>query len=328
MYINITDSETANNKGSSSELTSYLEKENRLYNKQEPEYWFNHNSQHIEPFEVRRAIDGNIAKLCKTDAKFFLINISPSQKELNFMKGRFGAAGVKDQLKRYAEKVMDEYARNFKRAGIDSAKDLMWFGKVENYRYYGYKDKEVLEGVKKRGERKEGEHMHIQVIVSRKDVTNKIKLSPMNNSKGKNEGHSKKLGQFHRVAFKQSGETVFDQFFHFDRQLKDTMAYANIHKNGDLKQKEQLSALEFGAEQNYHSKSIANDFAKEVAAGLFHSTADMFQSIGKTASDFFEILMEPVYSPGLDINPVEEAEKRRRKKRKGRNQGQGQGLSR
>lgn len=56
MYINITDSETSNNKGSSSELTSYLEKENRLYNKQEPEYWFNHNSQHIEPFEVRRLL--------------------------------------------------------------------------------------------------------------------------------------------------------------------------------------------------------------------------------------------------------------------------------
>lgn len=106
------------------------------------------------------------------------------------------------------------------------------------------------------------------------------------------------------------------------------MAYANIHKNGDLKQKEQLSALEFGAERNYHSKSIANNFAREVAAGLFHSTADMFQCIGKTASDFFEILMEPVYHPGLNINPVEEAEKRRRKKLKGQNQDQGQGLSR
>lgn len=320
MYINITDSETANNKGSSSELVSYLEKENRLCNKQEPESWFNHNSQHIEPFEVRRAIDGNIARLCKTDAKFFLINISPSQKELNFLKERFGAAGVKDQLKRYAEKVMDEYARNFKRTGINSAKDLIWFGKVENYRYYGYKDKEVLEGVKKCGERKEGEQMHIQMIVSRKDATNKIKLSPMNNSKGKNEGHSKKLGQFHRVVFKQSGETVFDQFFHFDRQLKDTMAYANIHKNGNLKQKEQLSALEFGAERNYHSKSMANDLAKEVAADVFQSTSDMFQSIGKTACEFLEILLEPVYHPGPDINPAEEAEKRRIR-RKGQSQG-------
>jgi hypothetical protein len=65
--------------------------------------------------------------------------------------------------------------------------------------------------------------MHVQIIVSRKDATNRIKLSPMNNSKGKNETHSKKLGQFNRVAFKQSGETIFDSHFDFDRGLKDPL---------------------------------------------------------------------------------------------------------
>src|SRR5690606_30176842 len=126
---------------------------------------------------------------------------------------------------------MDEYAKNFKRQGIDSSKDLVWFAKLENHRYYNHKDKEVLNGAKKRGDIKDGEQMHIQVIVSRKDATNKIKLSPMNKSRGKNEQHSKKLGQFNRVAFKQSGETLFDDIFEFNRNLKETMAYANIHKN-------------------------------------------------------------------------------------------------
>lgn len=82
--------------------------------------------------------------------------------------------------------------------------------------------------------------MHVQVIVSRKDATNKIKLSPMNTSRGKNEGHSKKMGQFDRVAFKQYGETLFDELFEFDRQLKDTMAYANAQKNGSLAERMQM----------------------------------------------------------------------------------------
>lgn len=314
MYINITESVTANNKGSSRELVHYLEKENRLDGKQEPEYWFNHNNQKIEPYEVRNAIDGNIAKLCKADSKFFLVNISPSQKELKYLLGEFGKSDIKDQMKIYAEKVMDEYARNFKREGISSAKDLLWFGKIENHRYYSYRDKEVQNGTKKRGDRKDGEQMHIQIIVSRKDVTNKIKLSPMNNSRGKNEQHSKKLGQFDRLAFKQSGETLFDELFGFDRKLRETLAFANIQKNGSLAQKEQLDILEFGASQNNRSHPFANQLAREVSIGAFTSTSEMFETVGKTVSGFIDLMMDPVYVPNNEINPVEEAEKRRRRK--------------
>ena len=127
---------------------------------------------------------------------------------------------------------MDPYAQNFKREGVNSHEDLVWFAKLENYRYYTYNDPEVKQGLKKRGERKEGEQLHVQVIVSRKDATNTIKLSPMNTSRGRNEEHSKKMGQFDRVAFKLCGETLFDELFEFDRQLKETMAYANTKKNG------------------------------------------------------------------------------------------------
>ncbi|MGY0039328.1 DUF5712 family protein [Pedobacter sp. NJ-S-72] len=154
---------------------------------------------------------------------------------------------MKAALKQYAEKVMDGYAKNFKRPGINSSKDLLWFAKVENHRYYTHKDKEVQDGTKKRGEKKAGNQMHVQVIVSRKDITNKIKLSPMNSSKGRNTEHSKKMGQFDRMAFKQCGETVFDKLFNFERNLKETLAYANIQKNGSLAQREQLDMLEQGA---------------------------------------------------------------------------------
>jgi hypothetical protein len=199
----------------------------------------------------------NIAKLGKADAKFFLVNISPSQKEIAFLREQYGDDGVKDQLKGFAVRVMDAYAQNFKREGVNNQEDLIWFAKLENYRYYTYNDPEVKQGIKKRGDRKDGEQLHIQVIVSRKDATNTIKLSPMNTSRGRNEEHSKKMGQFDRMAFKQCGETLFDNLFEFDRGLKDTMAYANAQKNGSLYDRLQMVPLEL--EIPLPSNSVANE---------------------------------------------------------------------
>jgi hypothetical protein len=193
---------------------------------------------------------------CKKDAKFFLVNISPSQKEIAFLREQHGDEGVKDQLKGFAVRVMDAYAQNFKREGVNSHEDLVWFAKLENYRYFTYNDPEVKQGVKKRGDRKEGEQIHIQVIVSRKDVTNSIKLSPMNTSMGRNEEHSKKMGQFDRVAFKQSGERPFDSLFEFDRQLKDTMAYASTKKNGSLQERVELE-MSISSDSLLNGKSIS-----------------------------------------------------------------------
>ncbi len=242
MYINITDSETADNKGSSGDLVHYLDKENRLDKEKTPEYWFNHKQNDILSQHAQTALDHNIAKLSKTDAKFFLINISPSQKEMAWLKEKYRDLGAPVQLKVYAVAVMDEYAQNFKRPGIESGNDLLWFGKLEKHRYYSHKDSEVKEGLRKRGERKPGEQMHVQVIVSRKDITNKIKLSPMNKSRGKNAEHSKKLGQFNRSAFKSSGEYLFDQKFDFERGLTETFRYANAQKKGNLEDRLVLHA--------------------------------------------------------------------------------------
>lgn len=240
MYINITNSETGNNKGSSYGLVHYLDKENRLTDQPEAELWFNGKKMNIQQYEVRNSLDSNIAKLCKDDAKFFLINISPSQKEIAHLKDLYGN-GAKEQLKEFAKAVMDAYAQNFNRNGIDSNADLLWFAKFERYRYYSHRDQEVKDGSCKRGERKPGDQMHVQVIVSRKDITNKIKLSPMNKSRGKNAEHSKKVGQFDRSAFKASGEKLFDKKFSFERGLTETFRYANTRKNGNLEQRIALS---------------------------------------------------------------------------------------
>lgn len=283
--------------------------------KHEPEHWFNQQGQAIEAFAVRRALDGNIAKLGRDEAKFFLINISPSQKELQHLKLAFPEKDLKSSLKKYAEKVMDEYAKNFQRPGIKSSQDLLWFAKVEHHRYYTYKDKEVQDGSKKRGDKKVGDQLHIQVIVSRKDITNKIKLSPMNSSKGRNAEHSRKMGQFDRMAFKQCGEMLFDKLFSFERNLKDTLAYANIQKNGNLSQREQLDMLEYGASQNYQSKSLANGLAAGVAKGLFETSETMLAAAATTAANFLEVLMKPVYDEGMNYSPFEKEQKKRKKHR-------------
>jgi hypothetical protein len=225
MFINITNSEKGNNKGSSGQLVHYLDKEQRLFDAHE-QLWFNGNASNIASFEVRTAIDNNMAKLMKTDAKFFLINVSPSQKELHHLMDKFGELKSKEQLK-------DEYAKNFHRTGVESHKDLLWFAKLEHHRYYNFRDKEVKSGEVKAGTVKPGDQWHIQIIVSRKDITNKIRLSPMNKSRGKNSAHSKKLGQFDRSAFKQSGEVLFDSLFNFERKLGDTFEYLNTQKNGN-----------------------------------------------------------------------------------------------
>jgi len=320
MFINITASETGNNKGSSGALVNYLEKENHLQPEHgrglQPEHWFNGAGNEIRRQEVRIKIDRNIAKLGRNDSKFFLINISPSQKEIAHLCAQYGEEGAKEKLKEFAVQVMDEYARNFKRPGINSNKDLLWFGKQENYRYYTHKDNEVINGTKIKGERKEGKQMHIQIIVSRKDISNTIKLSPENTSRGKNKEHSEKLGQFDRTAFKQSGESLFDQVFDFDRGLKDTFTYANTMKNGTVTQKRQMNILGNNSPPYTESHHTIKELSLGVAKGLFESIGKMISTTGQAGKDLLGLLTAGVPDYGGQIDPAGDAYKRRKKKKK------------
>ena len=300
MHINISKSETSNNKGSSSQLVAYLEKENRLTkspgnNNITQEYWFNQNGDKIQPYEVRQTIDSNVTKLSRDESKFFLVNISPSSKELLFLKERFNEEKTKQYLKAYANAVMDAYAKNFKRDGINDNHDLVYFGKVEHNRYYTYKDLEVRKGLAKKGDMKPGEQMHVQVIVSRKDATNTIKLSPLNNSEGTNAVHSQKVRQFDRVTFKQATETLFDSMFGYEREIKESFNYTNAMKNGTYEQKAEVREQVKAAEQ-------PTSFEKQQE----HSKGLLDVLLGDS---------------NVYIAPVPEDLKRRKKKKKGYNRG-------
>jgi len=324
MYINITDSETGNNKESCGNLVSYLEKENRLAENKGSQHWFNGASNNIRPHEVRIGIDGNIAKLGKDDSKFFLINISPSRKEIDFLLAAYGERGAKEKLKEYAVRIMDEYARNFRRPGIENNKDLLWFGKLENYRYYSHKDREVKNGTKKVGDRKEGPQFHVQVIVSRKDITNRIKLSPQNRSRGRNAEHSKKMGQFDQMAFKQCGETVFDRMFGFDRKLKDTLLYVNTMKNGNIDQQAAVHTLDRQLKSGgdtVREKQWDEPILSKVDLEKFPQLTGWAPSFPEASWGLLDILLAPVQDFGGHDTVAAEEERKRKRKKKGRGRG-------
>ncbi|ALL07019.1 molybdopterin-guanine dinucleotide biosynthesis protein MobB [Pedobacter sp. PACM 27299] len=305
MFINITDSDKGNNKGSCGELVHYLDKENRMSKDLKPELWFNGTSDAIPSYLVKHNLDQNIAKLCKDDAKFFLINISPSQKEISYLQSLYGEKGVENALKEYAAEVMNEYACNFKRPGVNGEKDLLWYAKLEHYRYYGYNDPQVKDGTVKKGSIKPGQQLHVQVIVSRKDITNLIRLSPMNTSKGKNVAHSLKLGQFDRSAFKASGERLFDQQFGFDRGLKETFEYANIQKNGTLQQRLEIVQ----GKERIPEQANTSDKSKKPTLELKLELPSYLQPVRST--NFLEIALAKSHDdPSMSIK-----RKKRRKKR-------------
>lgn len=66
------------NSGSCSNVVSYLEHEDfeRIQNDEKVETFFSHNNDKVDPNFIIDSIDNNRKKLCKNDAKFFVITIS------------------------------------------------------------------------------------------------------------------------------------------------------------------------------------------------------------------------------------------------------------
>ena len=230
-HVNITSSSTGSNAGSSGQLIEYLEKENNLKAEHKAELWFNQQRDDLRPHEVRQAIDANTAKLKQQEAKFYLVNISPSQKELAHIDND------PQRLKEYARGVMAAYAANFQK-GL-GADDVKWYGKVEYNRAYKWTDPAVQQGQSQRGEAKAGHQMHVQIIVSRKDSHNQKLLSPMTNHRGqgKSETHGQQFGQFNRVAFKERSEAAFDQQMSYRRELEESFRYQNTMSNGTTQER-------------------------------------------------------------------------------------------
>lgn len=195
---------TYNNAGSSRRLCNYMEHEDmqRMEQGIYTEGFFNLTDDNIYKSQVIKDIDTNIGQLMKTDAKFYAIHVSPSEQELRAMGSTEQEQA--EAMKRYIrEVVIPEYAKNFNR-GL-SAEDIKFYGKIHFSR--DRSDNEL--------------NMHCHLIVSRKDQSNKKKLSPLTNHKNTTKGTVK--GGFDRKNLFQQAEQGFDRLFNYDRQLTESL---------------------------------------------------------------------------------------------------------
>lgn len=203
------------NAGSCAALASYLEHENlgRLKEGQAPELFFNQEKDYIRLAEVIYRLDHNKAQLGKADAKFYSITVSPSEKELRHLGET--KAEQSQALKEYIRQaLMPAYAANFNK-GLGAA-DILYYAKVHH----------------ERNQETGKEDMHAHVIVSRKDMSNKIKLSPATNHRGTQKGAVK--GGFDREAFVHTCEQAFDQQTGYKREQQESFAYCHAIKNGGV----------------------------------------------------------------------------------------------
>lgn len=252
MYVRIhgTRDYIKGNTQSCRELVEYLEKENIDREFLEREHFFSHSLDVVESQAVISSIDGNKKGLKDKDAKFYMLSVSPSQSELKHIAKIASGKNINhiselsakelskynNLVKDYSRSVMEEYARGFNR-GITGA-DLVYYGKLEQQRHYKGTDKEVIEGKAVSGEEKPGLQTHVHVVVSRKDKTQKLSLSPLANSRG---GDNHKLNGkivtvgIDRDSFVQKCEERFDREFSYARDMQNRYEYHKYEKNFENK---------------------------------------------------------------------------------------------
>lgn len=109
--------------------------------------------------------------------------------------------------------------------------------------------------------------MHAHIIVSRKDRSNTIKLSPKTNHRNTGKGAVK--GGFDRTEFFRKCETGFDLRTNYRRDVKESFEYLNAMKNGTPAEiKKQASrAVQYQARREAE-KEITNKVVKKIVKGI------------------------------------------------------------
>jgi len=240
---------TYNNAGSSRRLADYCEHEDleRMEQGIYTEGFFNLTDDNIYKSQVVKDIDGNIGQLLKTDAKFYAIHVSPSEKELRAM----GATEQEqaEAMKRYIrEVVIPEYAKNFNK-GL-SAEDIKFCGKIHFSRNRSSNEL----------------NMHCHLIVSRKDQSNKKKLSPLTNHKNTKKGAI--TGGFDRTNLFRQAQQGFDKLFNYNRPLSESFEYYNTMKNGTIADQIKMQEQVIRQPQESPQNTISDEREKKQAISL------------------------------------------------------------
>lgn len=243
-----TSSVQGGNTGSSSNLTSYLDKEQQ-------NEWFNATENGIKTKEVTAEIDQNgKGQLGKDDWKFVEIEYNPSQKEQQIIieqaTGRTDVTEWSQLSKEEQHKVKGEFAeyvrdaqhiqaRNYARENIKSGADLKYYGKIETQRKYKGTDERVKRGEVKQGQLKEGLNMHAHIVQSRKATDKKTKLSPTSKHRGSSNKNKIQQG-FDRNQFYNKLEQRFDEKYSYNRDVKESFEWQKANKLNRLEDKKEL----------------------------------------------------------------------------------------
>ena len=297
---------TYNNAGSSRQLVSYMEHEDleRMEKGIYTDGFFNLMDDNIYKSKVIKDIDGNIGQLLKTDAKFYAIHVSPSEKELQAMGNTEQEKA--EAMKRYIREVfIPEYAKNFNK-GLSEA-DIKFYGKIHFDR--SRSDNKL--------------NMHCHLIVSRKDQSNKKKLSPLTNHKNTKKGTV--TGGFDRVNLFQQAEQGFDKLFGYDRQLSESFEYSNTMKNGSIDDKLKMQEQELQEPKQYFTdekkKEVLQSSEKEnVISCNLDSKQENKHAYNQPNNNGCDSLLS-IFSLGdgnnYDATLAEELQTQKRKKKKG-----------
>lgn len=289
---------TYNNAGSSRQLANYLEHEDleRIEKGIYTEGFFNLTDNNIYKSKVIKDIDTNIGQLLKTDAKFYAIHVSPSEKELQVMGNTEQKQA--ETMKRYIRQVfIPEYAKNFNKEL--SASDIKFYGKIHFDR-----------------SRSENElNMHCHLIVSRKDQANKKKLSPLTNHKNTKNGAI--TGGFDRVNLFQQTEQGFDKLFGYNRQQSESFDYHNTMKNGSIFEQLDLQAQTFIGEKK---KDTFQPSEKEnnISCNLDNkqNNEQSFNQVNSKTGNSLLSIFSLRDSNNYDATSAEELQSQKRKKKK------------
>jgi mobB protein len=251
------------NSGSCGGVANYLQHEDlqRMQEGQTVEQFFDQKRDSVKPDAVVNDIDNNRKGLKAQEAKFFVITVAPSRKELQTM-GKTKAEQAQAMKDYIRNEVMPKYAEGFGK-GLKTD-DLKYYAKIHHERHG-----------------KDREDLHAHIIVSRKTQDCGKSISPKSNHTGqKNTGAVK--GGFNRNAFFESCEKGFDKRFGHDRDIKESFEYRNAVKHGSPQEiKEQTAKVvasekmnqERGKEQQQgknqdEKRELTKEYKQEKTRGL------------------------------------------------------------
>lgn len=286
---------TYNNAGGCRQLANYLEHEDmeRMQKGIYTEGFFNLTDDNLYKARVIEDIDKNIGQLLKTDAKFYAIHVSPSEKELLSLGNTEREQA--EAMKRYIREVfIPEYAKNFNK-GL-SAEDIKFYGKIHFDR--SRSDNEL--------------NMHCHLIVSRKDQSNKMKISPLTNHRNTKKGAIK--GGFDRTILFENVEKGFDKLFEYDRQLPETFAYCNAMKNRSIAEK-----LQMQEEKIISDNEMKKDFSDNKQASETDFSTSVQQQVSTSVnqtSDLGGLFSFLPSAADINSNPEDKQSLRKLKKKK------------